>query len=132
MDDRVSQAPEVALLDLPCASRAAEQADIFLATIADRWQVDARPLRRASSCALEAVGDIGPPRLPVRLSVARDESDLYLRLDLPGAQVWSADLDLLDRALVWAPIDSHSVTVDEWGLLVVLQLACRVAMLDPR
>jgi hypothetical protein len=75
---------------------------------------------------------IGAAREPVRLSVARDESDLYLRLDLPGVQLLDGEVERLDRALVWAPIDSHSVTVDADGLLIVLQIAYRVATLASR
>jgi hypothetical protein len=132
MDDRVSQAPEVVALERAPVSRTVEGAAIFVATVADGWRFDAAPLTRASTCALEALVAIGAAREPVRLSVARDESDLYLRVDLPGVQLLDGEVERLDRALVWAPIDSHSVTVDADGLLIVLQIAYRVATLASR
>jgi hypothetical protein len=132
MDDRVSQAPEVVALDLASVSRVGAYTEAFLATLADGWRIDPAPLVRASTCALEALVDIGEARTPVRLSVARDESDLYLRLDLSRTEVQGDAVERLDRALVWAPIDSHSVTATTGGLLVVLQLTYRVAMLTPQ
>jgi hypothetical protein len=132
MDDGVSQALEVVALELASVSRAVAGAAVFVDTVADGWRIDATPLARASTCALEALVDIGEARTPVRLSVARDESDLYLRLDLPGVQVLDGEVERLDRALVWAPIDSHSVTADAGGLLIVVQVAHRSAMLAPQ
>lgn len=110
------------VLVAPVLPRAPELARTFVSMVLASWCVRADGVRLVAGTVVEQLLADVPAWTSVRMSLDRDDSDVYLRVLVPTSGAIDGLHARLDQAQREAAVDSHEVTSNEHGTLVVIQV----------